>query len=748
MKVITKGNASPKGKSRVFFTCHPSDWDKSFNRICEDVFKTHDVAIYYIDMDTEDGLDSALLETDLNQMSLFIISVSFKLLTEPSFALDTALPLAKREHIPILPIVLEPGLYELYQKEEHFGALEYLRPDSTDSTIVSYEKKLKDFLDEKLIGDELKNRVRKAFDAYVFLSYRKKDRAHANELMRLIHRDPLCRDIAIWYDEYLTPGEAFDEGIAKALEKSELFTLLVTPNLINEKNYVQTKEYPKAKESDISILPVEMVDTDRKMLEEQYPGIPECIRGEEEEKLKKSFLENLNRIAKTANHDEPEHNYLIGLAYLEGIDTEVDKAKAVNLITEAANTGLPEAMIRLSQMYEGGDGVETNIPLSLDWLERGVQSYETILPEDDNTLLEYRDRLAIKYIDMGKYSNAIKLETEVYNIRKQTIGYNHQDTIRSLNILATAYHYDQKYDIAISLSEQIIDILGAESKVGISCLINIANAYGEQNKTRESLKYAQQAYKNSVALDGNSLSSVDCLFSLACAYSDMRDKENLNNARKKMQKAYDMYKEKLGDDNPNTLLSLMNLGTIYQELGNPVKSIANLNSALEGYRMVFSESHPLAIKCLFNLAVAYDHFKQFEDAIATIKKAYDLNCQLYGSDNWDSLRYLSNLSSTYRHKALHENNKDILDESKRIALITYEKCLELYTEGDDLTIFNMENLALIYLARRNRSECNEAYRLAKKVYLLRRENHGDDHFLTLKANELFRNIEIELKSIN
>ena len=63
-------------------------------------------------------------------------------------------------------------------------------------------------------------RVRAAFDAYIFLSYRKKDRKYANELMRLIHSNPECRDIAIWFDEFLTPGESFKENIEKILDRS------------------------------------------------------------------------------------------------------------------------------------------------------------------------------------------------------------------------------------------------------------------------------------------------------------------------------------------------------------------------------------------------------------------------------------------------------------------------------------------------------------------------------------------------
>jgi len=34
----------------------------------------------------------------------------------------------------------------------------------------------------------------------------------------MIHRNPVYRDIAIWYDEFLTPGESFRASIRNALE--------------------------------------------------------------------------------------------------------------------------------------------------------------------------------------------------------------------------------------------------------------------------------------------------------------------------------------------------------------------------------------------------------------------------------------------------------------------------------------------------------------------------------------------------
>ena len=211
----TKGNVSPQGKRRVYFTCHPDDYDRFFDRISTDILKFSDCAIWFTADDNYEDID-----TDLGQMNLFIIPITTKLLTKPCRTINIDVPFALEKHIPILPLMQEGGLDELFTR--YFGDLQYLDPNSHDITAISYEDKLKKYLNSVLVSDEMAEKVRAAFDAYIFLSYRKKDRKYANELMRLIHKNDFCRDIAIWYDEFLVPGEDFNDAISDALKKSDL----------------------------------------------------------------------------------------------------------------------------------------------------------------------------------------------------------------------------------------------------------------------------------------------------------------------------------------------------------------------------------------------------------------------------------------------------------------------------------------------------------------------------------------------
>ena len=75
--------------------------------------------------------------------------MTFHLLTQPNRAMDEDIPWAAGAHIPVLPLVMEPGLDALYSAEDKFGPLQYLEPHSADETAISYREKLKKYLERE-----------------------------------------------------------------------------------------------------------------------------------------------------------------------------------------------------------------------------------------------------------------------------------------------------------------------------------------------------------------------------------------------------------------------------------------------------------------------------------------------------------------------------------------------------------------------------------------------------------------------
>ncbi len=380
MRYKTSGDISPQGLPKVYVTGHSAGFDTYLKEITKDLLKFSNCAVFYdSDPEPEHPENMETFFDDLESMQLVVLVVTADFVEQDTFAFSHVFKFAQKHGIPVLPIQEGIGIEEAFNAK--CGDLQMLNPHSQDITEISYEEKLKKFLDSKLIGDEMIQKIREAFDAYVFLSYRKKDRKYAQKLMRLIHSSDFCRDIAIWYDEFLVPGENFNKAIEEAMKKSELFALAVTPHLLEEGNYVMTTEYPAANAKDpltrepaMKVMPVELVETDKQALQEKYEDIPSPISANDPERISETIRQALG-LESTENND-PQHLLFIGLAYLSGIDVEVDRERAVKMITEAAEQDLPEAVDKLVSMYHDGDGVKRSCQTAIQWQKRLVELRE------------------------------------------------------------------------------------------------------------------------------------------------------------------------------------------------------------------------------------------------------------------------------------------------------------------------------------------------------------------------------------
>ena len=389
--------ADIKGKPKVYFCSEAIDRERYLAPICEEILEEQNCCIWY----PEEGTDRTAADylEDLCDMQLFVVPVSADLIFRTAGEVKREYDLAMERRIPVLPIMVEEGLCEEFNRI--YGDLQYLDRSARDDTAISYREKLKMYLSSVLVGDELAAKVRAAFDAYIFLSYRKKDRKYAKELMRLIHKNEFCRDIAIWYDEFLTPGENFNTAIREALQKSKLFVLTVTPNLINELNYIVTTEYPMARSENKPIVPAELVETDKVSLAQIFAELPPCTDAHDDAGLADALLRALSGIAIRENDGDAEHNFFIGLAYLSGIDVEVDYERALRLITASAEAGLTEAIDQLMQMYRSGTGVRRDKEKALCWHERKLENLRRAY-EADPTAARF-DALARELLNCGDY---------------------------------------------------------------------------------------------------------------------------------------------------------------------------------------------------------------------------------------------------------------------------------------------------------------------------------------------------------
>lgn len=112
-----------------------------------------------------------------------------------------------------------------------------------------------------------------------------------------------------------------------------------------------------------------MIKTDSDSLKEKYNNIPDSYRFDSEED-KNRFIETISKLTHEGSENNPEHNYFLGLAYLDGIDVEVDREKAINFIIDAAEMNYVDAMNKLVSLYCKGEAVSVDYNKAIIWKKK------------------------------------------------------------------------------------------------------------------------------------------------------------------------------------------------------------------------------------------------------------------------------------------------------------------------------------------------------------------------------------------
>lgn len=770
-QVKTKNQREIHQKPRVYLTCHPEDQEHYLEKICADIFKTHDCAVYYTE-DMARVLSEQERETDLGRCNLVVIPVTHRLLTTSNRAMDEDLPYALKARIPVLPIMMEPGLDEIYARADKFGELQYLNPCSADQTEIAYGEKLKKHLEAVLFSDELARRVRADFAGHIFLSYRKKDRQYANELMRMIHSVPGYRDVAIWFDEFLTPGESFRENIENRLAECRLFALLVTPRLlekvtdgegVSRENYVIATELPLAREKKMEILAVEMEQTDRDAL--RAAGITRCVKAGES-RFREMLAEALPRIG-TAKQARPDHDFLMGMAYLDGIDAEVDRENGLKLITQAAEDGWPEAMAKLYDLYTNGIGVEVDYQQALAWAERMAGACESLFGEEDPATLRAVSNLAQSYCRIGDYRKGLELQERSYTLSAKILGENHIETLQALSNLATICSNLGDDRKALEYNERAYDrlckTLGDEHPETLASLHNLAAIYAKLGDDRKALALADKVYGLRCKILGKEdPATLSALEHLAVIYGNFGDYRaalnchgNILTSRGRIlgpehpdtvqsmhnlaytqyllgeygkavdgfTRVYELFSKLLGPEHPHTLNTMTNLAATYAGLGEHRKALELEERVYRLHCRDLGEEHPATLLSLGNLAVLYSQVGDHEKTLELEERAYRLHCRVLGEEHPDTLTVLNNLAGTYQELGDHGKALQLLEK-------VYNARCRILGQDYPETLETLNDLAVTFY---HMGDYRKAIDLFGAVFTLRNKVLGQTHPKTLQA---------------
>ena len=400
MKLLykTKNGEHPQGLSRVYFCAHPEEYNELLDTIIHDVHEHVNCAVWYKE-DTAIPMDHLLLE----DMNLIIVAVTYRFLTAPNIARDEEIAYALEKNIPLLPILFDPGLDTEYVSV--FGNRQFLARFETGIGALDYPHKLGLALSRTTVSQMQTEKIISGFEATFFLSYRKKDRLAAIRLMKKIHKSDDLRHIAIWYDEYLSVGEDFNHSIESELNKSLLFILAVTRNMVVEESYVSRCEYPMAQKQNKTIVPILLDSIDHELLRERFPALPDTLEDDQQaiEKMLKEFLvENGIEI-----RNDPNTIYLLALAYFFGVYVEKDASLGLDYLKRSVKLGNPQSAKLLAEIYANRQHVNEDLALAFKyqkiWLNHTKTVYqEALLSTDIDAYVEAMLDTVELYRRMGR----------------------------------------------------------------------------------------------------------------------------------------------------------------------------------------------------------------------------------------------------------------------------------------------------------------------------------------------------------
>lgn len=536
----TKGDFSPNGLQKVFCSFHPADISHMQNAT-EDILSVANCAIFYHPSDIDkDAVDLDDYTMKLLEMKLLVVIVSTNFLKEDSFAKNWEYGFAIEHNIPVLPIAVEYDIEAYFANEMNrirkgYGDIQLLRTKVRDKTEIAYQQKLYRDLSSILIDDNEIHKIRKAFSGQIFLSYRKKDRKYAHELMRTIHDIPSLRNVSIWYDEFISSGEKWSDKIGDVLKQSDVFLLMVTPSIIEPDNYVIKEEYPAAQKHEKVIIPAIKAASTGKTIDEEklrqlFPGLKIYIDGDNAKELEEALSDLSDK-----SDNSPEKDYLIGLAFFNGIEVEKNSEKAVTLIIASAKREFPAAINKLAEMYWNGDGIAVNYENSILWRKKLVGIYNKKLADitNEDEVLGYvqaLEKLTACLYELSSFRDSMYYGKQLVSALEQIISFTEAD--RFFEYVSTAYDLCGKnarrlglFDEALEYAKKYLDFMREryQERKNTNNYHNLSVAYerlGDVYYAIGAYEDCKEWYQKAVEIDreiDDQLKTIDSAFALSAS---------------------------------------------------------------------------------------------------------------------------------------------------------------------------------------------------------------------------------------
>ncbi|WP_165423003.1 FxSxx-COOH system tetratricopeptide repeat protein [Ktedonosporobacter rubrisoli] len=189
------------------------------------------------------------------------------------------------------------------------------------------------------------------------------------------------------------------------------------------------------------------------------------------------------------------------------------------------------------------------------------------------------------------------------------------------------------------------------------------------------------------------------------------------------KRVLEICEQQLGEEHPDTATSLNNLAMLYQEQGRYEEAEPLYKRALEIWKQRLGEEYPETATSLNNLASLYREQGRYEEAEPLYKRALEIRRKRLGEGHPDTANSLNNLATLYWEQGRYEEAEPLLKQ----ALEIYKQ--QLGEEHPNVAAI-LNNLATLYWEQGRYEEAEPLYKRALEI---RRKHLGEGHLQTAQS---------------
>lgn len=456
-----------------------------------------------------------------------------------------------------------------------------------------------------------------------------------------------------------------------------------------------------------------------------------------------SHVQTRGRRAADAQRAIAESNAEIASSNAELAERRAEETAEQRRVAEAARVASENVTSFLVRQFEGLEPAAT-LGRSVgvrELLAGATRDLARDTVGDPREAARLRQVVGNAYRSLGEYDAAEPLLERALADRRDVLGVEHPDTLRSFNDLATLYRNQARYDESEALCLQALastESRDADPSVVISTSSNLGALYVEQGRYDEAETLYMRAIARLRELGGTDDSStLELENSLAGLY---RYQGRYDEAEVLYERALERLPSVLGEDHPLTLMVRNNLAVLRVDQLRHDEADALFRGVLEQRRSVLGESHPHTLSTLNNLGNLLKDQGKYDQAEQMHRQVLEKLRAALGDDHLRTLASQDNLAGVYRIMRR-------FDEAEELYTRALEKRRALLGDDHPDTVASLNNLAGLHGRRGDYEKAEALYAEAlERLPGILGEEHPNTLRLIANLEGLYENWSRALRS--